>query len=239
MISTKVGKYLEEVFSRADVEKIIEKHGAFGYAVVMKMEEILNTKGKVPDTLRLYQRIAVDIGAPKDFEKVTQVIDYMKELYYLVKDENGDLLHEETYKNYQKAVEISAIRKESGNKGGRPKETIPVFTEKFYEIYFAYIDYLNEATGRSYKKAKGQAIKAKKQFNARLKQGYTLDDFKKAIDNAAVSEWHSKKTNFNHLKPELLTREDKLIYWMNVIQETPKEQTVKQVMHRLNRLSED
>ncbi|NHA37400.1 alpha/beta hydrolase [Staphylococcus schleiferi] len=65
--------------------------------------------------------------------------------------------------------------------------------------YLEVIDYLNKQTGKQYKSTtkKNQTV-----IRARTDEGFTLDDFKKAIDNK-VSEW--KGTDMEkYLRPETL-----------------------------------
>lgn len=51
--------------------------------------------------------------------------------------------------------------------------------------------------------------KAQKQFNARLREGYTLDDLKTAIINLHEDRHHIE-TGFKYATPEFITRADKL-----------------------------
>lgn len=61
------------------------------------------------------------------------------------------------------------------------------------------VEYLNEKTGKNFRAA---AERTQKHINARLREGYTVDDFKKVIENK-VSEW--KGTNMEqYLRPETL-----------------------------------
>lgn len=61
------------------------------------------------------------------------------------------------------------------------------------------VEYLNEKTGKNFR---ATAEKTQKHINARLREGYTVDDFKKVIENK-VSEW--KGTNMEqYLRPETL-----------------------------------
>lgn len=44
------------------------------------------------------------------------------------------------------------------------------------------------------------------QFNARMKEGYTMDDFKKVITLAKLDPWH-KDSNYQWLTTEYITRD--------------------------------
>lgn len=65
--------------------------------------------------------------------------------------------------------------------------------------YEEIIDYLNSKTGKGYR---WQTKATQGHINARFTEGYTLEDFKKVIDNK-VSEWKSGKME-QYLRPETL-----------------------------------
>lgn len=62
------------------------------------------------------------------------------------------------------------------------------------------IDYLNEKLGTKYKP---NASKNKTVINARLKEGYQLDDFKQVIDNK-YADWANDQKMAKFLRPETL-----------------------------------
>lgn len=74
------------------------------------------------------------------------------------------------------------------------------------EKYKFYVDMINQIGSRAFKYSDN---KAKNQFKARIMEGYTGEDFKKAIIAAYSDEYH-KETRFKYLTPEFLTRSDKL-----------------------------
>lgn len=84
------------------------------------------------------------------------------------------------------------------------------------------IEYLNKKTGKNYK----STTKAHQRFiNARLKEGFTLDDFKKVIDNK-VTEWKGRVTRDgqnmeNYLRPQTLFG-TKFDSYLNQKPKTPK-----------------
>jgi hypothetical protein len=71
--------------------------------------------------------------------------------------------------------------------------------------YQNFIELMQTLTGKLYRGDK----KSRSQFNARLKDGYTVEEITRAATNAAKAENH-KKNNFFYLTPELITRQDKL-----------------------------
>ena len=67
------------------------------------------------------------------------------------------------------------------------------------DIYKDVIDYLNHKAGKNFKLVESN----KKHINARIKEGFTLDDFKKVIDNK-VTEWKNDDKMNQYLRPETL-----------------------------------
>jgi uncharacterized phage protein (TIGR02220 family) len=78
-------------------------------------------------------------------------------------------------------------------------------------IYTLFVEKFNSITG---KKHRGDP-KSEKQFNARLKENFTLDEILKATENANNDTY--LRENIQYLTPEYITRPDKLQKWMNAI----------------------
>jgi uncharacterized phage protein (TIGR02220 family) len=87
----------------------------------------------------------------------------------------------------------------------------------FEDQYKAFIKLFNELTG---KKARG-CDKSKRQFKARLENGYKGPDFIAAIKNCWEDKHHIE--NRKYLTPEFITRAEKLEMYLNAKPETPKE----------------
>jgi uncharacterized phage protein (TIGR02220 family) len=83
-------------------------------------------------------------------------------------------------------------------------------SENFKNFIFLF----NKISNRDFKGDE----KTKKQFNARLKDKYTLHDFEIAITNLYNDSFH-KDNDFKYATPEFITRENKLNMFLNV---TPK-----------------
>ena len=64
----------------------------------------------------------------------------------------------------------------------------------------------NEISGRGFRYSDS---KAERQFKARLKDGYTREDFANAIENLYKDQFH-KDSGFKNATPEFITRPDKL-----------------------------
>ncbi len=80
----------------------------------------------------------------------------------------------------------------SNNSQARPDDTSKTRKE--------IISYLNSKLGTRYKP---NATKNKQVINARLNEGYKLEDFKKAIDNK-IADWGSDAKMSKYLRPETL-----------------------------------
>lgn len=78
------------------------------------------------------------------------------------------------------------------------------------DIYVEFISSFNEIKGSRYK-----AIdKVWKQFNARIKEGFTVDQMLSALKNAMESKYHIEK-KYRYLTPEFFTRSDKIEMYAN------------------------
>ena len=77
--------------------------------------------------------------------------------------------------------------------------------------YDSFISFFNKKLNKWYR---GDS-KSKRQFMARLKEGYTGDDFALAIKNL-LKDAHHIDSEFQWATPELITRVDKLQYFINI-----------------------
>lgn len=77
--------------------------------------------------------------------------------------------------------------------------------------------FINDQLGRSYK---GDS-KYRKYLPQRLKEGYSLEEIKKAFKRAKEDSYH-KKTNYLYLTPEFICRQDKLEKFLNAPVEAKK-----------------
>lgn len=82
--------------------------------------------------------------------------------------------------------------------------------------YSEIIDYLNEKTGKNYK---SKSRNNQKLIKARWNEGYTVDDFKKVIDNK-VADWKDDSKMNKYLQPSTLFRASKFEGYLN---EKPKQ----------------
>lgn len=92
---------------------------------------------------------------------------------------------------------------ESETKSAHARDRVGYFYEDFI------VDF-NLLTKRSYV---GDA-KSKGYFNARVKEGFKQEQFKRAISNCMADRYHVE-TNLQHLTPEFILRQDKLQKFLN------------------------
>jgi uncharacterized phage protein (TIGR02220 family) len=92
----------------------------------------------------------------------------------------------------------------------RTKRTDSVSVSDIKELYIEFLSFFYSVTN---KKCTGTK-KDQSQFNARIKEGKTINDFKKAIYECFNDKFH--KENLKYLTPEFITRADKLERYMNI-----------------------
>jgi uncharacterized phage protein (TIGR02220 family) len=98
---------------------------------------------------------------------------------------------------------INSITDKQTNKqtnSGSKEPLVDVIDFKKLLIFF------NQTTGRKFKSIN---TKAQRQFNARLKEGYTKEDIMKAIVNCFNDDFHIQ-SNHKFLTPEFISRADKI-----------------------------
>lgn len=94
---------------------------------------------------------------------------------------------------------IKLEKEQGGTKLGQSPDIISI-SNSLSNSYKEIIDYLNNKIGTNYK----ATTKKTQQFiNARLKEGFSVEDFKKVIDNKA-SEWLNNAKMQKYLRPQTL-----------------------------------
>jgi uncharacterized phage protein (TIGR02220 family) len=96
-----------------------------------------------------------------------------------------------------------------------------VINNKADKIDFdALILFINKTFGRSFKKV-SPTVKAK--YNARLKDGYTKEDFKTAMTNCSKLQFHIDN-NFQYCTPEYFSRSEVIDKYSNVTEQEPEKE---------------
>lgn len=80
--------------------------------------------------------------------------------------------------------------------------------------YENFLDLFNKIKKSQYR----GSDKIKRQYSARIKEGFTLEDFEKAIKNCKKDKFHRENTKY--LTPEFITRSDKLEMYLNKQEES-------------------
>lgn len=97
----------------------------------------------------------------------------------------------------------------------KTQESQPEADHISLEIVKEVIDYLNQKAGTKYR---ATTAATKRLVGARLKEGFTVDDCKKVIDNK-VADWLADEKMKNYLRPNTLFQASKFESYLN---ETPK-----------------
>lgn len=116
--------------------------------------------------------------------------------------ENEEERSKEEYNIYNNLLDNSSekVTENEKEKEIQKKEKPEEEPERFTEEYREIIDYLNEKTGKKYS-AKSRVNQG--HMSARLKEGFTVDDFKKVID-IKWFQWHDDPKMAKFLRPETL-----------------------------------
>lgn len=104
---------------------------------------------------------------------------------------------------------LSKTRQDKTSRDQPEADNIPA--ESVKEV----IDYLNQKAGTKYR---ATTAATKRLVGARLKEGFTVDDCKKVIDNK-VADWLNDEKMKNYLRPNTLFQASKFESYLN---ETPK-----------------
>ncbi len=174
-----------------------------------------------------------------------KVIDLLKESN-IIKINDGNIIINFLDEQRSERNIKTLINRENGLKGGRPKnptksESKPKNNPVGYdsvsetkanqkaireekrrkekkreELYNDFLISFNNTTSRKFKILDD---KSKRQLNARLKEGFTVDDIIKATINCSKDQYHLD--NPQYLTPEFITRPDKLQKYLNATQVKP------------------
>ncbi|MBD3328461.1 hypothetical protein GF340_04110 [Candidatus Peregrinibacteria bacterium] len=107
-----------------------------------------------------------------------------------------------THHQHNSNTQLTSNNNEENEKYEKNEEKKEALTGVFLDFLKLYNDCLK-------RNRRVLSERAKKQLKARLKDGYELYDFEKALRNVVKDEFHAKN-NFNHITPEFITRQDKI-----------------------------
>jgi uncharacterized phage protein (TIGR02220 family) len=170
--------------------------------------------------------------------KLTLKRDLKKwELIREKRSEAGKISAEKRKQNSTNSTSVDFVQQNSTNPTVSDSVSVSVndsvINNKADKIDFdALILFINKTFGRSFKKA-SSAVKAK--YNARLKDGYTKEDFKTAITNCSKNKFHIDN-NFQYCTPEYFSRSEILDKYSDVTKQEeekifdPRVEAMKQAL---------
>lgn len=138
--------------------------------------------------------------------KVYRILKYLKNEQQIEQQTNNKyttitILNWKKYQSNEQEVEQPVNNKRTTTE--QPVNTYKNIkndkNEKNKEIYSAVIDYLNKKAEKRFKTTSGNT----KWIQARLSEGFVLDDFKKVIDIKTL-KWKNDPDNNKFLRPETL-----------------------------------
>jgi len=142
-----------------------------------------------------------------DLEKEQQVIQQQSHSTSVITLLNYDKFQEKEQQVIQQKDNRKTTERQQDNTNKNEKN----------EKNTLYTDFISSFNSITSKKCKGGS-KDSKQFDARIKEGYTISDFETAIKNCKSDKYHIENPHF--LTPEFITRADKLERYLNYKQQT-------------------
>ena len=188
-----------------DVALLFSKRIGEGRSVVSEIVSAALSRGIFdPDLYQKYQ-ILTSMGIQKRYLEIVQRrknIEMVSEYLLLPNDAipvNVNILSVNVCNNPSKCIQ--KYTKESKGKESKEKHTEnPLSSGKNNSCYEEIISYLNSKANTNFKSTT-QATRRK--IDARLNEGFSVDDFKKVIDNKC-NEWLGDSKMARYLRPETL-----------------------------------
>jgi uncharacterized phage protein (TIGR02220 family) len=228
------------------IKRLLQKHGILGYGIFWALvEDLYQNANALPTD---YESIAYDLRTEcelvksivNDFDLFKIIGDTFQSLsierrlverseksnkakvsanarWNKVKDANAfnkdanALLMQSDSNAIKESKEKESKEKESKEKESKEKEEDKSFNDEL-------LSFLNTTTGKSFKIV---TSKSEKNIKSRLKQGFTIEDIKRAIVNCSKNKYHIE--NPQYLTLEFITRADSLEKYLNV---APAQMTV-------------
>ena len=211
-MATPFGKHLRNIANDNVVISAIQQHGPLAYAVILKVDEYCmhSESGEISCGIDTYNTIALELNCT--IEDVIAVVDYLVDKKFF-KRTLVSLYHprfKEIVAHYQGVINNRKAAAAKAENIGRPPKYSEKLDDKTKELFDQYISLINREFNKEFRGDK----KTKRQFNGRIKEGYTLADFQIAIGNIKLDEWHTNN-KYVHVTPEYMTRETQLNKWLH------------------------
>lgn len=211
------------------LRRLRKELGVEGYGIYFMILEILRDQDGFKYPLDDIDLLADDFGTSE--QKVRAVIT----VYKLFEVDNNEMFFSAKFNEFMqpylnmkeqrrlagiasgKARKLKALNEHPFNDSSTTDEQSKVNESKVNKSkYKEFISLFNRITNRKFK----GDTKAERQFKARIKDGYTMQDFEKAITNCKHDPYHIENTQY--LTPEFITRADKLEKFINIAPKTRK-----------------
>jgi uncharacterized phage protein (TIGR02220 family) len=173
------------------------------------------------DRLQFYDAIL-----KKQFENIDTELSGMAKFAYISQSHS---IYSQTKGYFDKTKDPMFDPTVGGTQGGMVAPTVQEKEKEKEQVqhvkadiidFDALILFINKTFGRSFKKV-SPTVKAK--YNARLKDGYTKEDFKTAITNCSKNKFHIDN-NFQYCTPEYFSRSEVIDKYSNVTEQEPEKE---------------
>lgn len=204
-------------FNDEKISELFIKFGYEGIGLFFTILEKISSQEKPIKTSVLKHQLKVG-------KKLEKCWSFMEEIE-LISSNNGETFNKqllnfsEKYKikKQKNAERISKWREnqlvtENVTRSENVRNAPKVKLSKEKEIYKEFFDLFIEISGKKIKTLDSTTLK---NLPMRYKEGYTNEDFRKAIENCKEDKFH--KENPKYLTTEFITRSDKLSMYLSVI----------------------
>ena len=218
-------KLHRDFFQRKDIKRLRKIAGGDTYTIIylkMLLKSIMSEGALFFDNLEddFVSELALDID--EDVENVKITVQYLLKVGLLecVSDTEYSLPDAQNNTGAETAAASRMRRSRAKNELLKRNNVTPMLQNGYGEIEIELeidnkncrlsdksstviseiIDYLNQKTGKHFKKSIGNTARA---INARVKEGFTVDDFKSVIDKKVI-EWGKDERMKQYLRPQTL-----------------------------------
>lgn len=196
--------------------KVFMKHGVSGIGIYWCIIEMLYEESGYLD-ISEYERIAFELRV--NIETIKSIIEnfnlfendgekfWSNSAISRIKQrmEKSQKARESVMKRWEKYERNTDVKGTKNDSNTSKVKKSKVKENKENNIYIDFIKSFNSITG---KKIRVPDKKFKGQLNARLSEGFTIDEILKAVENCKNDKYHME--NPKYLTPEFITRADKL-----------------------------
>ena len=222
-------KLHRDFFQRKDIKRLRKIAGGDTYTIIylkMLLKSIMSEGALFFDNLEddFVSELALDID--EDVENVKITVQYLLKVGLLecVSDTEYSLPDAQNNTGAETAAASRMRRSRAKNEALKRNNVTPMLQNGYGEIEIEkekeleidnkdcrlsdksstvvseIIDYLNQKTGKHFRKSIANTTRA---INARIKEGFTVDDFKAVIDKKVI-EWGKDERMKQYLRPQTL-----------------------------------